>query len=58
MMVYTNQYKIKVVKETVVDLKSDIEAEQVAEMLACREDNTPAFGYMTLVYSDYEKIPV
>tara|TARA_B100002019_G_scaffold73910_1_gene63842 strand:- start:6301 stop:6474 length:174 start_codon:yes stop_codon:yes gene_type:complete len=57
-MVYTNQYKIKVVKETVVDLKSDIEAEQVAEMLACREDNTPAFGYMTLVYSDYEKIPV
>lgn len=53
-----SRYKIKVIKETVLDLDSDIEAEQIAEFLADREVRQKAFGNSILVYSDYEKVPV
>lgn len=52
-----NRYKIKVIKETLVDLDSELEAEQVAEMLANREVRDRTFGSMVLIYSDYEKVP-
>jgi hypothetical protein len=52
-----NQYKIKVIKETVIELDSDIEAEQVAEILAEREVRNRAFGSTLFIYSDFEKIP-
>ena len=52
----TAQYKIKVIKETIVTLDSDTEAEQVAELLANRETGQSAFGRTLFVYSDIEKI--
>jgi len=51
----TSQYKIKVVKETILDLDSDLEAEQIAEFLADREVRQKAFGNSI---SDYEKVLV
>jgi hypothetical protein len=52
----TAQYKIKVIKETIVTLDSDTEAEQVAELLANRELGQQAFGNPLFVYSDFEKV--
>lgn len=54
----TAQYKIKVIKETIVTLDSDVEAEQVAELLANRETGQQAFGKALFVYSDFEKMTV
>jgi hypothetical protein len=54
----TSQYKIKVVKETILDLDSDLEAEQIAEFLADREVRQKAFGNSIFIYSDYEKVLV
>lgn len=53
-----NRYKIKIIKETLLDLDSDLEAEQIAEFLADREVRQKAFGNSIFVYSDYEKVPV
>jgi hypothetical protein len=52
----TTFYKIKVTKETVVDLKNDNEAKQVAELLLSREDKFNFAGFTTIAYSDYEMV--
>lgn len=53
----TKQYKIKIVKETFIDLESDREAEQVADLLASRENKSVGIGTLTFVYADYEPVP-
>jgi hypothetical protein len=52
----TNRYKIKVIKETILDLDSDQEAEQIAELYASRETGSKMLGGVAFVYSDYELV--
>jgi len=56
-MMDCSRYKIKVVKEIFMDLESDTEAEQVAEMFVSREVGTKMLGSVAFVYSDYELVP-
>jgi len=51
-----SRYKIKVVKEVFMDLDSDAEAEQIAEMLVSREVGSKMLGSVAFVYSDYELV--
>jgi hypothetical protein len=54
----TKLYKIKVVKETFVDLRNEDEAKQVADLLLGREDTSNFAGHTTIAYSDYEIMEV
>ena len=56
-MMDCSRYKIKVVKEIFMDLESDTEAEQIAEMFVSREVGTKMLGSVAFVYSDYELVP-
>ena len=50
------KYKITITKETILELASENEAKQVAEMLASRETNLPTLGGFSYTYSDYELV--
>lgn len=52
----SSRYKIKVVKEIFMDLDSDTEAEQIAEMFVSREVGSKMLGSVAFVYSDYELV--
>jgi len=52
------QYKIKVIKESILEAYTDQEAEQLAEILAQREVDTKAFGSAMFVYADVEPVLV
>jgi hypothetical protein len=52
----TAQYKIIITKQTIVDLESENEAKQVAELLAGREMAPNFAGHMVFISSDYELI--
>lgn len=52
----SNLYKIKIVKETVLDLDSENEAKQVAEILTMREVNHDFLGHVCMIRSDYELV--
>lgn len=49
-------YKIKVTKETYLDLNNEDEVKQVADLLLSREDKYNFAGSTTVAYSDYEII--
>lgn len=48
-----NKYLIQITKDTVVELESEIEAQQVAEMIADRESCNGFMGLVSTVKSDY-----
>lgn len=52
----TTMYKIMVTKETVVDLASEDEAKQIADILLSRENVANFAGHLTIAYSDYQKM--
>lgn len=52
----SNQYRIKIVKETVLDLDSENEAKQVAELLSLREVKQDFLGHICMIRSDYELV--
>lgn len=52
------QYKIKVIKESILEAETDYEAEQIAEILTQREGISKAFGNTMFVYSDVEPVSV
>lgn len=52
------QYKIKVIKESILEAETDDEAEQIAEILTQREGVSRAFGSPMFIYSDVELVPV
>lgn len=52
------QYKIKVIKESILEAWTVEEAEQLAEILAQREVDSKVFGSAMFVYADVEPVPV
>lgn len=47
-------YRIKITKETILNLESENEAKQVAELLSSREVKHDFIGNVCIVHSDYE----
>lgn len=52
----TTLYKIKITKETLLDLETENEAKQIADLLLSREDTINFAGHITIAYSDYELV--
>ncbi len=52
----SNHYKITVTKELILNLDSENEAKQVAEMLSLREIKHDFVGNVCLVHSGYELV--
>lgn len=50
-------YRIIVTKETILELESEFEAQQIADLLATRETNKNSIGGVTLIKSDYHLMP-
>lgn len=51
-----SKYRIKVTKEMMLELESELEAQQVAEIIADRESGMSFAGNLALVYCDYELV--
>lgn len=51
-----SKYKIKVTKETILELDSEFEAQQIADMFAERETLSNFIGNRTFVSCDYELV--
>jgi hypothetical protein len=49
------KFLLRVIKDVYVDLKSDDEANQVAELLASRESHDSFLGNMTSVYTEVHR---
>jgi hypothetical protein len=49
-------FRLRVVKDIYLDLRSIDEAEQIAELIASRESQMTTFGKMTSVYTEVESI--
>jgi hypothetical protein len=49
-------FRLRVVKDIYLDLRSLDEAEQIAELIACRESQMTTFGKMTSVYTEVESV--
>lgn len=52
----TTTYRIIITKETILDLTSEDEAKQVADILLSRENSPNFAGHVTISYSDYETV--
>jgi hypothetical protein len=50
------KYCLRLVKETYIDAQSLDEANQIAEMMALRENNQKMFGNLVTVYTEVEKL--
>jgi hypothetical protein len=51
-----SRYKIKVVKECIIEADSDSEANQIADILADRESRSKAFGNTIFVYAEAQRV--
>lgn len=51
----TTNFKLKIVKEIILGLDSKTEAEQIADLLASRE-NTNFVGNLSYIYTEIEEL--